>query len=348
VKLLTETAQLDALCEDLPKVIADAAEEQLEWGERRVGGRKIEHGGSGADDREARKLKKVAAKAEAKARRARADARAAAASASDAEVFARKARAQVPDPPTEPSDRERAAKRVRFSAEAWEFEASPPALDASVLHLATRLFAERSLSRMNPDELGQYFRHQYAVGGESAFLAIPVTVLADLGARGAVLAEHALAGSGRAGEILRKNGLYRLLVRSPLRAIAALSAFLRRSPQYRISYVVGALLYAALAIVANVLMAGALYENDGLGRTVAIWVFALLPLTALVFAWVVWRSPTGKRVLVGSLVVLAAFVIWWKRADLATFVHDSCASLPPEHPASERSRGSEVRSSSEQ
>jgi hypothetical protein len=335
VKLLTETAQLDALCEDLPKVIADAAEEQLEWGERRVNGRKTEDREPGADDREARKLRKLAAKAEANARRARAGARAAAAIASDAEVAARKARAKVPSAPrVPPSDGETPAPRVRFSAEAWQFETSPPVLDASVLNLATRRFAEDSLSEMNPHEVGRYFRQDYAVGSESAFLAIPVTVLADLGARTAVLAEHALVGGGGGvGETLRKNGLYRLIVHFPIRTIAALAAFLRRSPQYKISYVVGAVLYAALAIVANVVLAGALYEKDGLGRTFAIWVFALLPLTALVFAWVLWRSPIGKRVLIGSVVVLVAFALWWKRTDLATFIHDkcenSCASLAP-------------------
>jgi patatin-related protein len=249
VTLLTETAQLDALCEDLPKVIGDAAEEQLEWGQRKVKGRP-----------------------------------AAALTAS----------------------------KLRFSPEAWQFEVSSGALDATVLNLATRLFAERSLASMSADDVARYFRDQYAVGRESAFHTMPVTVLADLGARGAVLAERALVGSGQIGETLRKNGLYRLIVRWPLGLIAALAAFLRRSPQYRVSLVVGSLLYAALAIVANLLLAGALYEKDGVGRTFAIWAFALLPFTALVFAWIIWRSRVGKRVFVGVLLVGVVFAVFWK------------------------------------
>jgi hypothetical protein len=253
VKLLTETAQLDVLCEDLPKVIADAAEEQLEWGQRKVGG-------------------------------------------------------------TFPPKKQQldAASKVTFSPETWQFKASSAALDTSVLNLATRLFAEQSLARMSAVELGDYFREKYAVGRESAFLNMPLTVLADLGARGAVLTEHALVGSGQVGEVLRKNGLYRLIVRYPLRIIAALAAFLRRSPQYRVSLVVGCLLYAALAVVTNVLLFGALYEKDGVGRTIAIWVFGLLPFIALVFAWVIWRSRIGKRVLIGTIIVGAVVAAWWK------------------------------------
>jgi patatin-related protein len=276
-KLLTETAQLDALCEDLPKVVADAAEEQLEWGQRKGDGRQPST----------------------RARRAKS---------------------------TATADAEAAASTVSFWAEGWQFRASSGALDTNVLNLATRVLAERSLSGMSPDALGRYFREQYAVGSETAFLTMPVTVLADLGARTAVLAEHALVGNGRIAERIRENGLYRLVVRWPIRLIASLAAFLRRSPQYRISLVVGSLLYVALAVVANVLFAGALYEKDGLARSVALWVFALLPLTALVFAWVIWRSRIGKRLLVGGVVVAAAVVGWLKLDAVGCALHAGCVS----------------------
>lgn len=324
VTLLTETAQLDALCEDLPKVVADAAEEQLEWGQRKINGGPSSDAEATEDGPQVSRLEKAARNAEGQAKSARSEARKADRDASDAELAARKARAKVPKLLAKPTAEARAAAKVRFSPKAWEFEASPGALDANVLSLATRLFAERSLASMSTDDIARYFREQYAVGSESAFRTIPATVLADLGARGAVLTEHALVGSGQIGETLRENGLYRLILRWPLRLIAALAAFLRRSPQYRVSLVVGSLLYATLAIVANVLLAGALYEKDAVGRTVAIWAFGLLPFTALVFAWIIWPSRIGKRVLVGVLLVGIAFAAWWKWQLIAEYLNEKC------------------------
>jgi patatin-related protein len=334
---LTETAQLDALCEDVPKVIADAAEEQLEWGQRKVTVRRLFGGEEAGEDRSDPRLVKAATKAEGKAKRARIRARKADGVAAAAEGAARRARAKVRAPAAEPDPAEPTARKVAFSARAWEFQATSGTLDTSVLNLATRLFAERSLAKMSVEDVEHYFRHRYAVGSESAFHTIPVTVLADLGARGAVLAEHALIGSsGRVGQTLRENGIYRLMLRWPLSLIAALAGFLRRSPEYRVSLVVGSLLYAALALVANVLLFGALYEQDGFRRTVAIWAFALLPITALIFAWVIWRSPAGKRVLVGALMVAAAFATWWKADEIVLAVRttcvQSCRKLPKAAP----------------
>jgi patatin-related protein len=274
-EILTQ-AQLDVLCEDLPKVIADAAQEQLEWGQLKVGG----------------KL------------------------------------------PSSKSNREQASSTT-FAAQAWEFRPRPAALDGNLLELATRLFAEESLAAMSPRELGEYFREKYAVGRESAFLTIPVTVLADLGARGAVLAEGALVSSGHIAETVRENGLYRLLVRWPLRFIAALAAFLRRSPQYFVAVVVGSFLYAALALVANVLLWGALYERDGFGRTVAIWAFALLPSAALVFAWIIWRAPFWKRALVMLVVTGAALAVWWNSDAILARLHQKCVQSCGKLPAAE-------------
>jgi hypothetical protein len=272
-EILTKIAQLDVLCEELPQVIADAAEEQLEWGQRKADAREPQPRAPGAG----------------------------------------------------PTSAELAlADQVSFWPEAWQFKSSAGALDTNVLNLATRVLAERSLAGMSPDELGQYFRHKYAVGAETAFLTMPVTVLADLGARTAVLAEHALVANGRIGDKIRDNGLYRLIVRWPIRLIAALTAFLRRSPQYRVSLVVGSLLYALLALVTNLLFAGALYKGDGLGRSIAIWAFVLLPLTALVLAWVVWRSQIGKRLLVGGVIVAAAVAVWWRSDHIASALQLPC------------------------
>lgn len=261
-QLFTETAQLDALCEELPKVIADAAEEQLEWGQVKVDGKT-----------------RVAAEA------------------------------------------------TSFSPEAWEFRARSGALKTNVLDLAAASFAKRALSEKTAAQVGEYFRNSYSVGGESAFRAMPVTVLADLGARTALLAERALVGSGELGQALKKNGLYRIVVRAPLGAIAGVASFLRQSPQWRVALVTGFLLYALLALVANVFFAGAFYAEGGFQRTVAIWAFAFLPLTALVAAWVFWRSTWGKRVLVGLVLAAAAAAVWWKLDDIARVLGEKCAGV---------------------
>jgi patatin-related protein len=262
VQLFTETAQLDALCEDLPKVIADAAEEQLEWGQVKVDGKTT--------------------------------AEAAAAS---------------------------------FSPAAWEFKARSGALKTNVLDLAAASFAKRALAEKSVREVGEYFRNTYSVGGESAFRAMPVTVLADLGARVAVLAERALVGSGELGQTLKTNGLYRIIVRAPLRVIAVIATFLRRSPQWRVAVVTGFLLYVLLALVANVFFAGAFYTEGGFQRTVAIWAFAILPLSALVAAWIFWRSPWGKRLLVALVFAAAVAALWWKFDDLARVIGQQCAGV---------------------
>jgi hypothetical protein len=177
---------------------------------------------------------------------------------------------------------------------------------------------------MSVTDLGRFFRDQYAVGSESAFLTMPVTVLADLGARGAALTERALAGSGEMGATLRDNGLYRLIVRLPLRSMVELAAFLRRSPQYRVSLVIGCLLYVLLAIVANFLLGGTLYQHDGFGRPVALVAFAVLPLTALLAAWVFWRSRIGKRVLVAAVVVGVAAATYWQWDVIFGYLNDKC------------------------
>jgi patatin-related protein len=320
VQLLTELAQLDALCEDVPKVIADAAEEQLDWGQRKVTSRSVEQAGGPGDPQ----LEKAAAKAKAKARKARIAARKADERASAAELDARKAVAEVPKRERKPSSDERSAAGVRFSAQAWEFEATSGALTAPVLNLATRQFAEHALGAMSVGDVARYFQNQYAVGSESAFRTIPVTVLADLGARGAVLAESALVGSNQLGQSVRDNGLYRLVVHFPLRIIAALAAFLRRSPEYRRAFVVGAVLYALLALVANVLFAGALYGQDGFKRTVAICAFLLIPASALTLAWLVWRSFAGKAVLLVVLFVAALLGLWWKRDLVVGALREGC------------------------
>lgn len=323
VKVLTETAQLDALCEDLPKVIADAAEEQLAWGQRKIGG--LPGGRSPTAGRTLVALEQAATKAEARAKAARAKARELDGEASKAELDARKARAKAERVKTDAApDTASAPPKLRFSPETWQFEATGAALDTNVVNLATRVLAEQSLAQMSPAALGQYFTQEYAVGSETAFVTMPVTVLADLGAHATVLAEHALLGSGPGGDALRDNGLYRLVVHWPLKLIAALAAFLRRSPQYRVSLVVGSLLYAALALVANLVFAGSLYREDGVSRTVAVWAFALLPFTALVFAWVIWRSRVGKRALVGGLLVAAALTVWWKSDDIARELRVGC------------------------
>jgi hypothetical protein len=88
--------------------------------------------------------------------------------------------------------------------------------------------------------------------------------------------------------------------------------------------VVGFLLYASLALVANVFFAGAFYAEDGFRRTLAIWIFVLLPIVLLVFAWVMWGSRMGKRLLVGVVLIAAAFALWFKSADVARALHQRC------------------------
>jgi hypothetical protein len=321
VHLLIETAQLDALAEDLPKVIADAAEEQLEWGQRKADGKVPSSIGRDADPRALAK----AEKAEARAQKHRAAARKAEDVASRSELQARRARSEVRRSPTEPATQLASASQVSFWTEAWEFKADALSLDASLLNLATRVFAEQALAGKSPAELSEYFRRQYAVGSESALLAMPPTVLAELGARTAVLAERALVGSGSVGRTLRGNGLYRLVVRWPVRGVAELAAFLRRSPEYRKAIVVGSLLYAALALVTNVLWAGTLYAGDA--RSVAIWAFGILPFTMLVVAWLIWRSWLWKRALLAALVIGAAIALWVFRGNAANCARDALCNL---------------------
>lgn len=311
VAQLTEVAQLDALCEDLPKVIADAAEEQLEWGMLKVDGKLPGAIDPRATSKEVKKAEKAARKAEAKAHDARAQARRASTEATSAEALAKKARSDVPKVRAASQDQ---GADVSFWLEAWEFRANAGALDASILNLATSRFAREALENKTPSELVKYFRQNYAVGSESAFLAMPSTVLADLGARTVVLAESALVSSGSVGRRLRDNRVYRMVVRWPVWMVAGLAAFLRRSPQTTQSFVVGSVLYALLAIVTNVLYAGSLYEKAGFERTVAIWAFAILPLSAIVGSWLVWRSPWWKRGIVAILGLAAGVLImlWWR------------------------------------
>jgi patatin-related protein len=301
VDLLIETAQLDALAEELPKVIADAAEEQLDWGQRKVDGKLPSRVDPKADAEATSKAEKTAQKAEARARKHRSAARKADDEASRVELQARQARSKVRKAKLESEAHADRALQVSFWTEAWEFKANAVSFDPALLNLATRVFAEQALAGKSPAQLSEYFRQQYAVGSESALLAMPSTVLVDLGARAAVLAEHALVGSGAVGRTLRGNGLYRMVVRWPIRLIAELAAFLRRSPEFTQAIVVGSLLYAALALVTNVLWGGKLYADEGVRRGVAVWVFGILPLAALVVAWAIWRPALWKRVLVAVI-----------------------------------------------
>jgi hypothetical protein len=252
VTALIQTAQLDALCEDLPKVIADAADEQLSWASMKV-----------SPDRPAERDAPIPTK--------------------PSPIHA--SLANTTTPPTEPP----APAKVRFWAEAWQFKTSPFFSDAALIELASRKLAQEALAEMTPSQLVEYFRHSYVVGSETAFVAIPRTVLADLGARGIVIAEHALVGGGKFGTALRENGLYRLIVHWPLRLIAAFTAFLRRSPHSRRAFIVGAALYLVLALVTNLFWWSELYAQSGAPFTVAVVAFVMLPLVAFLVAWVLWR-----------------------------------------------------------
>jgi hypothetical protein len=238
---LIETAQIDALCEDLPKVIADAAEEQLDWGMRKVGPKSLQ--------------------------------------------------------------------RARFRAESWQFEPTATFVSPSVLSLSTGELARRSVRNMNAPELARYFRDSYGVGRESAFGAMPRTVLADHAARLVSLTERALVGGGdRIGSTLRENGLYRLVIRAPIRVISGLTGFLRRSPHYARGVVVGSIAYALLAVVANVLWFVPLHQQgDSLERTIALWAFVLVPAACFAVAWILWRPGPLKRLFIVVAVAAALF-----------------------------------------
>lgn len=246
VDRLIEVAQLDALCEDLPKVIEDAALEQLEW----------------------RELKSGSAKQ------------------------AQKGRAR--------------ARNLGFSPEAWQFQSTDVFFNPSLLGLATAEFAEQALQKQDASELARYFRDKYAVGGEQALLSLPRTVLVDLGVRAFALAVGAIETSGgRVGEKVRENAAYGLLVRSPLRVLVGLSGFLRSSPHSTRAFVLGAFLYGALAVVANVLWFRSLYEGDGFSRSVALALFGVAPAVGLTLAWLLFRPGFWKR----ALRLLLAFAL---------------------------------------
>jgi hypothetical protein len=238
---LIETAQIDALCEDLPKVIADAAEEQLDWGMRKVGPKSLQ--------------------------------------------------------------------RARFRAESWQFEPTATFVSPSVLSLSTGELARRSVRNMSAPELARYFRDSYGVGRASAFGAMPRTVLADHAARLVSLTERALVGGGdRIGSTLRENGLYRLVIRAPIRVISGLTGFLRRYPHYARGVVVGSIAYALLAVVSNVLWFVPLHQQgDSLERTIALWAFVLVPAACFAVAWILWRPGPLKRLFIVVAVAAALF-----------------------------------------
>lgn len=351
VRLLIEVAQLDALCEDLPKVIADAAQEQLEWQELKVGGelatqldlddRKepqqtaASHGASGdagvepappqgpvpvGDDTQQKKQEAEAKSAEEHAKEARTKARNAYRNAVKADAAAVRARkrasaltAKAEQPP------------LAFNAEVWQFKAVGATLNASLISLATAMFAKEALGAMSVGGLKKYFERDYAVGGESAATAIPATSLVDLGARAVVLTERALLDSGKVGHSVRDHQLYRLIVRWPIRVIAAFAAFARRSPESRATLVLVFLGYALLAVVANVLYGEGLYSDDGLKRTIAIWAFQVLPFTAFVIACAFWRLQRRKPIPAGWLwtllvAALVAGVALFAGRDLSTVI----------------------------
>jgi patatin-related protein len=254
VERLIEVAQLDALCDGLPLVIQDAAEEQLGWRELKSAPEK-------------RALRKLAAPLGASAA---------------------------------------AAPAGAFWDRAWQFRTTGTFFDKSLLELATRELAREALARMSTHELEAFFRGEYAVGSETPALAMPRPVLLDLVVRGAALATRALeSGAGDTGRKLRDNGAYRLVIRWPIRVIVELAGFLRASPHYIRAFVIGALLYAALALIANVLWFDALYDQqrDGITRAVALTAFTIVPACVLTVAWIVWRPGIWKRGFIGLLAV---------------------------------------------
>lgn len=320
VSTLIDTAQLDALCEDLPKVVADAAQEQFEWGQLKIGGSlgptptngkdQPLDGAATAAQKEAREARKLADKAEKQA--------------CVAEKKARRAREQSLRA-TAKAER-RTAADLGFSAESWQFKANVGALNPSLVNLATRVFAQNALKEMSTTQLDEYFRKQYAVGNETATGAMPATVLVDLGARAAVVTESALLSSGELARKLRGNKLYTNVVHRPIRGIAGLAAFVRRAPTARIAIIVGSLIYALLSITTNVLFAGSLYAEGGAKRAIAMWMFGLIPAVSLVFSWTIWRSVTWKRIVVAVVCLGALVSIWFWWPDLVTWVKATLTS----------------------
>jgi patatin-related protein len=254
IERLIEVAQLDALCEGLPSVIQDAAEEQLDWRELK----------SAPEKRALRQPAPLSA------------------------VVA-------------------GARAGAFWDRAWQFRTTGTFFDKSLLELATRELAREALSRMSTRELEAFFRGEYAVGSETPALAMPRPVLLDLAVRGAALGIRALESSGgEAGRKLRDNGAYRLLLRWPIGVIVQLASFLRASPHYIRAFVIGALLYAALGVTANLLWFNALYDDrphDGIARAVGLIAFTIAPACSLTVAWVVWRPGIWKRSFIGLLAV---------------------------------------------
>ena len=285
VELLIETAQLDALFEDLPNVIEDAAEEQLRWSQLK--------------ERPLRKSKRKPAPA-------------------------KQGRPPIPLGQTVPAS---------FWSEPWQFRTTGMFFDPSLLNLATRRFAREAVAGMSPEAIKDFFLRDYAVGSESAFLAMPRIVLVDLGARATALVEGALSSSaGRFGSAIRETWLYRWLVSGTLHASVALAGFLRTSPHYIHAFVIGAMFYGFLALTANAFWYDTLYAKDGFRRSLAVALFAVGPLVALTFGWLLWRPGFFKRAFVLVLLGLAGFGLVEVWPEIFAAACSVCKDTSPDAP----------------
>lgn len=168
---------------------------------------------------------------------------------------------------------------VRYDVKRWAFMSGGIFFNPSLVAPAVRRIAEEALRSMSPAELERYFENDYCVGGEEVLKSLPTTVLVELGARAALVTERALtSGSDQVHTAIRNNAAHRWLVAGPLRFLAALAAAVRRGPVYLNALLLFSVVYIVVCVVANVFLFGRLYSTDGMGRTVALLLFAGAPL----------------------------------------------------------------------
>ncbi|MDX2055354.1 MAG: patatin-like protein [Polyangiaceae bacterium] len=241
LNLLTEVAQLDILCEELPRVVADAAQDQLEWNQY---------------------------------------------------------------PRTEAGD-----------SLTTEFIPGKTQLDPALIAASVHQLAQNFSNSKSATALGDYFRNDYKVGGET-LKDIPQTVLAALGAQAAVVSERALtSGSNRVAKSITNSTLYGLIIRTPFRIISSLASAVNRSPSSRKPVLMASIGYIALAISMNVLYSNELYASAGFRRGFALAAFVGIPLflLALVGAWV--RNWTGRILTLIFLLIAASTLLITSQAS---------------------------------
>jgi patatin-related protein len=157
-----------------------------------------------------------------------------------------------------------------------------------------------------PEQLIQFFRDKYKVGAED-LSNVPAFVVADWVTRGLILARNSLlVSAGKRAEAIRSQLVFQILFGWPLRALAELSALLRRAPHRLADFTLAALAYIVLSVTVLVLF----YQDikPGIPKTVAQGLFIGCPLLLVFLLWLLARVRGPGRVFSKTIRVVAGLV----------------------------------------